>query len=80
MMRLRGDDIKQHHWDAFYKFYLDTVERKWGQNYLTREFFDLLGQRMSDKVMLVMATEDGKTPIAGALNLVYSFASLNIDT
>jgi predicted N-acyltransferase len=30
MRRLRGDDIKQHHWDAFYEFYCDTAEKKWG--------------------------------------------------
>mmetsp|Transcript_4040 Transcript_4040/g.14413 ORF Transcript_4040/g.14413 Transcript_4040/m.14413 type:complete len:175 (-) Transcript_4040:2461-2985(-) len=69
-MRLKGDDIKQRHWDAFYRFYLDTVERKWGQNYLTREFFDMLGQRMRDDVMLVMAEEEGGRLIAGALNLI----------
>ena len=28
--RLRGDDIKQHHWDAFYDFYCDTADKKWG--------------------------------------------------
>ena len=29
-------------------FYQDTGSRKWGQPYLTREFFDLLGERMGD--------------------------------
>ena len=28
--RLRGNDIKQHHWDAFYDFYCDTADKKWG--------------------------------------------------
>ena len=34
--RLTGDDIKSHHWDAFYEFYQDTCDRKWGDAYLNR--------------------------------------------
>ena len=30
LRRLRGDDIKPHHWDAFYDFYCDTADKKWG--------------------------------------------------
>jgi predicted N-acyltransferase len=55
-------------WSAFYKFYLSTVDRKWGGAYLSREFFTLLGERLGDKVVLMIAERDGK-PIAGALNL-----------
>jgi hypothetical protein len=65
---LTGAAIEQRHWDAFYDFYEDTAGRKWGQAYLTRQFFDLLGQRLADNVVLVMAF-NGKKPIAGALNL-----------
>ena len=72
--RLRGGDLKPRHWDAFYQFYTDTAERKWGSAYLTREFFDLLGEGLADSCMLVMAeTEEpggGGTIVAGALNLV----------
>ncbi len=68
IVRLSGDDLKAEHWDAFFQFYVDTGDRKWGSPYLNREFFDLLHQRMRDKVVLVMALEDG-TPIAGALNV-----------
>ena len=35
------------HWDAFWAFYQDTGARKWGQPYLTRAFFSLLGERMA---------------------------------
>ena len=31
---IAGKDIKEHHWDYFYNFYLDTTIRKWGQAYL----------------------------------------------
>lgn len=65
---LMGDDIKSRHWDAFYRFYLDTVERKWAHAYLTREFFHLLGERMGDKVVLMTGEDDGEL-VAGALNL-----------
>jgi uncharacterized protein len=67
--RLSGDALTEEHWDAFWQFYQDTGARKWGRPYLTRQFFTLLGERMADRVLLVMAFRDG-TPIAGALNLI----------
>ncbi|MBP5857317.1 N-acetyltransferase [Marivibrio halodurans] len=65
---LTGDDLKPHHWDVFYRFYVDTYDRKWGDPYLTRPFFDLLQERMRERVVLMMAYRDGD-PVAGALNL-----------
>ncbi|UUX49156.1 GNAT family N-acetyltransferase [Nisaea acidiphila] len=67
--QLTGDQIEPRHWDAFFRFYMDTSDRKWGSAYLTREFFDLLGERMADRVLLVIAELDG-SPVAGALNLI----------
>ena len=66
---LRGAEITPKHWDAFYKFYQSTVDRKWGSAYLTRKFFPLLGERLGDRVVLMLAEDRGK-PVAGALNLV----------
>ncbi len=66
---LTGADLTEAHWDAFFGFYMDTGSRKWGQPYLTRRFFSLLGERMADRVLLVMARRDGRW-IAGALNLI----------
>lgn len=68
---LTGDDLTARHWDAFYRFYRSTTDRKWGSAYLTRGFFDELGQRMADRVALVVAEEDGAL-VAGALNLIGS--------
>ncbi len=65
---LVGTEITTKHWDAFFRFYMNTSDRKWGQAYLNREFFELLGQRMGDAVVLVMGEEDGR-PVCGALNL-----------
>jgi hypothetical protein len=66
---LTGADLKPAHWDAFFEFYIATSERKWGDPYLTREFFDILGATMADRVALVIARKDGRA-IGGALNLV----------
>ena len=65
---LTGGDITEAHWDAFFDFYMDTGGRKWGQPYLTREFFSHIGQSMSEQILLVMARHGGRY-IAGALNL-----------
>ena len=67
--RLTGADIPEDHWDSFYHYYLNTIDHKWGRAYLTREFFSILGETMSDMAMLVVAEQDGER-IAGALNLL----------
>ena len=64
-----GADLKEEHWDAFFAFYMDTGSRKWGRPYLTRTFFSLLGERLADRVLLVMARRGGSY-IGGALNLI----------
>ena len=66
---LTGAEIGSREWDAFWHFYQDTGARKWGQPYLTRAFFPLLGEAISDRVLLILAERDGQ-PIAGALNLI----------
>ena len=68
---LAGDEITERHWDAFYEFYRNTSDRKWGSAYLNRRFFSMLGERCKDSVVLVYAEADG-LPVAGALNLAGS--------
>jgi uncharacterized protein len=46
---------------------MDTGARKWGRPYLNRLFFSLIGERMADDIVLVLARRDGDW-IAGALN------------
>jgi uncharacterized protein len=80
--RLIGSEITAQHWDFFYDVYLNTTDRKWGQAYLTREFFYKLGELMGDNVLLVTAYDGPTTttttsgnnsrPIAAALNIVGS--------
>jgi predicted N-acyltransferase len=66
---LTGAEIGEAEWDAFWAFYQDTGSRKWGQPYLTRAFFTMLGERMGDRVLLMLAYRHGR-PVAGALNLI----------
>jgi len=66
---LRGAEIEPADWDSMWAFYQDTGSRKWGQPYLTREFFDLAATRMGDRMLLFLACRAG-LPIAGALNFV----------
>ena len=67
-LALTGPDLTEARWDAFYRFYTSTVDRKWGSAYLTRDFFSLLGERLGSKVVLMMAENKGR-PVAGALNV-----------
>lgn len=50
------------------------ADKKWGQAYLTREFFQVLGETMPEQVLLVMAEDGSGRPVAGALNLIGSHA------
>ncbi len=68
-LALRGAEIEPSHWDSMWNFYQDTGARKWGRPYLTRAFFDALGETMGDRVLLLLALSEGKA-IAGALNLL----------
>lgn len=68
IQRLSGAQITASHWDAFFAFYMDTGGRKWGSPYLNRDFFALIHERMGEKLVLVMAFDDG-VPIAAALNV-----------
>ena len=68
---ISGPHITEEHWEHFYRFYMDTGSRKWGRPYLNLGFFKMLGERMADRVALVMCRREGQW-IAGALNLMGS--------
>lgn len=67
--RLTGSDLREEHWDAFYEFYLDTGNRKWGSPYLTRAFFSMINETMPEDILLIMCRRNGRY-IAGALNFI----------
>lgn len=66
---LTGAAIKEAHWDAFFLFYMDTGNRKWGKPYLTRAFFSQIGASMAEQILLVMAKRKNRY-IAGAINFI----------
>ncbi len=66
---LTGSDLTEGVWDAFFEFYEDTGNRKWGRPYLNRLFFSLLSEAMADRIVLILAY-DGPTAIAGTLNML----------
>ena len=68
-----GSDLTERHWDAFYAFYVDTANRKWGSQYLDRRFFSLINETMPERTLLIMARRRGRY-IAGALNFIGSHA------
>lgn len=66
---LTGADLTESVWDAFFDFYIDTGNRKWGRPYLNRKFFSLVSAAMADRIVLMFAY-DGDEPVAGTLNMV----------
>ena len=68
---LTGKDLTERVWDDFFAFYMDTGARKWGRPYLNREFYSLVGERMADDILLVMAKRSGRY-VAGAINFIGS--------
>jgi predicted N-acyltransferase len=66
---LTGRDLTEAIWDDFFAFYMDTGGRKWGRPYLNRTFYSLVGERMADDILLVMAKRNGRY-IAGAINFI----------
>lgn len=69
IVELRGADIRSEHWDAMWHFYQHTGARKWGRPYLTRQWFEQVGDTMGDAALMFLAQRDG-VPVAGALNFV----------
>lgn len=68
---LTGSDLTEEVWDTFFQFYIDTGSRKWGQPYLTRDFFSRIGTTMADDIVLIMANRQGRY-VAGAINFIGS--------
>lgn len=67
--QLQGDKLTETYWDQFFRFYMDTASRKWGQPYLNREFFSLLHDRLRQHCLLILAKKKDET-IAASLHLI----------
>lgn len=68
IQRLTGDDLKPYHAETMYRFYLETLDKKWGVPYLQEGFFEEVFETMRDRTLLVLARDGSGLPIAGALN------------
>ncbi len=66
---LTGKDLTPKVWDAFFRLYLATTDRKWGSAYLNRKFFALIGERMADNIVLIMGRR-GSDYVGGAFNIL----------
>ncbi len=67
---LRGREIREADWDAFFRFYMETGSRKWGRPYLNRKFFSLLAAGAMGESCLLMLAKSGKRPIGGSFHMV----------
>ena len=66
--RLAGTDITDADWDFFVECYDHTYRAHFSTPYLNRKFFGLIGRRMPNNILLIVAEREGR-PIASALNL-----------
>jgi predicted N-acyltransferase len=67
---LRGREITEAHWDAFFTFYMETGSRKWGRPYLNRKFFSLLSSNSVGDRCLLMFAKRGRRAIGGSFHVV----------
>ena len=67
--RITGNDLTDEMWNSFYQFYLNTIDKKWGGAYLTKDFFYLINQNMKDRILLVIAKQHDEI-VAAALNFI----------
>lgn len=75
VFRATGDDIKPDQMADFYEMYIAQTEKKWGRDYLRREFFDEIYETMRDDIMFVFAEQEGTGRlVAGAINFIGSHA------
>ncbi len=65
---LEGDDIVPEKIMNMYQFYLSTIYKKWGQSYLTEDFFKNIYKKMRDRLVLILAYDSGGDCVAGSIN------------
>ena len=65
---ISGQDLSAANMEQMYEFYLSTIMAHGSNAYLSRRFFQLLGERMADSIVLIEAHIQGQV-IAAALNI-----------
>jgi predicted N-acyltransferase len=65
---VEGDDVREEHMRELWRFYHDTIGRKWSYAYLTQDCFVRLGETFRHRLVLVLAEANGET-VGGTLNV-----------
>jgi predicted N-acyltransferase len=65
---VHGDAVDPALLDDFFPFYLATVDKRWGNAYLSRDFFHRLGSDLKQSIVLMVARHEG-VMVGAALNL-----------
>ncbi len=65
---IKGAEATKDDWDFFYRCYSNTYREHLSTPYLTRNFFEEIGQTMPQHILLIVAEIAGK-PIASTLNI-----------
>lgn len=67
--RLTGSQLTEDHADIMYQFYLSTIDKMGGHDYLTHDFYRQVFASMKDSILFVLARDrNSGRPVAGALN------------
>ncbi len=67
--RVRGDQVSEAEWVSFHRLYCDTFDKRGGIPTLSLPFFQSIGERMGESLLLVLA-EYGEEIVAAAFNLI----------
>jgi uncharacterized protein len=67
ILRLTGNALLPEHATIMHRFYLATLDGKWGVPYLNKAFFQEVIRTMKDRTLLVLARDRANRPVAGAL-------------
>lgn len=69
-----GSTLSEQEWRWVHQFYKSTFDRKWGNPSLTRDFFEGIGEKMGDKVLIVFAydpeDEQPEWPVACSIMFI----------
>jgi len=68
ILRLTQDQLQPEHAQLMYGFYLSTVRKMGGFDYLSFEFFQEIFATMKGQILFVLALSKDGEPVAGALN------------
>jgi hypothetical protein len=69
LLRIKGTDVSDGQWEAFFQFYKMTYLKRGSQPYLNLAFFKQIAATMGEQLLLVLAVKDNKT-IAAALSFI----------